>query len=147
MTLVLDDLREADWPRAGAGVGERLLRALVERSEGLGIWTLQEGIFAENRAGIALHEKCGFRLVGVRERLGQLRGVWRDVALMERPSQRVGIGNIDGQERVPGGLPCSTRRRTLPPQAVEIQGEPLQSPRALNVRASCGDVHWPLKEG
>ncbi len=86
----------------GAGVGARLLGALVERSEELGFWTLQAGVFVENRASIGLHEKCGFRLVGVRERLGRLRGVWRDVALMERRSQRVGIGNIEGPERVTG---------------------------------------------
>jgi L-amino acid N-acyltransferase YncA len=71
----------------GHGIGMRLLTALIQESERAGIWTLQAGIFPENMASIALHEKCGFRKVGVRERLGQLRGQWRDVVLLERRSQ------------------------------------------------------------
>lgn len=68
------------------GVGKALLGELVARSEKLGIWTLQAGIFPENEASIGLHLACGFRLVGIRERLGQLHGQWRDVALLERRS-------------------------------------------------------------
>jgi phosphinothricin acetyltransferase len=68
----------------GRGVGRALLTALVEQAEENGIWTLQAGIFPENRASIALHKVFGFREVGVRERIGQLRGVWRDVLLLER---------------------------------------------------------------
>jgi phosphinothricin acetyltransferase len=49
------------------------------------------GIFPENQASIALHKACGFRTVGYRERLGQMHGVWRDVVLMERRSQVVGV--------------------------------------------------------
>ncbi len=68
----------------GKGVGRALLPVLVEQAETNGIWTLQAGIFPENRASIALHKAFGFREVGVRERIAELRGVWRDVALMER---------------------------------------------------------------
>jgi phosphinothricin acetyltransferase len=75
----------------GGGVGSALLNALVAAAERLGIWTLQVGIFPENLASIALHRSCGFRVVGRRERLGQLHGVWRDVVLMERRSTVVGI--------------------------------------------------------
>jgi phosphinothricin acetyltransferase len=74
----------------GRGVGRRLLEELVRSSEENGVWTLQAGIFPENAASIALHERCGFRRVGVREKLGRLRGVWRDVVLLERRSRRVG---------------------------------------------------------
>ena len=74
----------------GRGVGTALLRALVEASEQFGIWTLQAGIFPENGASLRLHERCGFRRVGRRERLGRLRGVWRDVLLLERRSRKVG---------------------------------------------------------
>ncbi len=70
----------------GQGVGSALLAELVARSERAGLWTLQAGIFPENKASIALHEKRGFRVVGRRERLGQLKGIWRDVILMERRS-------------------------------------------------------------
>ncbi|HET6174454.1 MAG TPA: GNAT family N-acetyltransferase [Gaiellales bacterium] len=70
----------------GQGVGGGLLRALVESAEGAGIWTLQAGIFPENEASVALHERCGFRVVGRRERIGRLAGSWRDVVLMERRS-------------------------------------------------------------
>jgi len=74
----------------GRGVGTALLRALVAESERQGIWTLQAGIFPENEASIALHRACGFRTVGHRERLGQMRSVWRDVVLMERRSKVAG---------------------------------------------------------
>ena len=66
------------------GVGRRLLTALVERSEGVGIWTIQASIFPENVASVALHRSCGFRVVGVRERIARLDGAWRDTVLMER---------------------------------------------------------------
>ncbi len=68
----------------GQGVGHRLVNALVERADASGIWTIQSGIFPENVASVELHQRCGFRVVGRRERLGQLNGVWRDVLLMER---------------------------------------------------------------
>jgi L-amino acid N-acyltransferase YncA len=68
----------------GLGVGRRLLTALVEGAGQAGIWTVQTGIFPENTASLALHRRCGFRVVGVRERLGRLHGRWRDVLLLER---------------------------------------------------------------
>lgn len=74
----------------GSGVGRTLLEALVERSEQAGYWTLNAGVFPENAASIRLHKTCGFREVGIRERLGELHGVWRDVVLLERRSTRVG---------------------------------------------------------
>ena len=73
----------------GRGVGRALLSELVRASEEAGLWTLQAGIFPENAASIAIHHACGFRTVGVRERLGRLAGAWRDVALLERRSVRV----------------------------------------------------------
>ena len=75
----------------GRGVGTLLLRSLVEQSERCGIWTLQAGIFPENVPSVALHKSCGFREVGLRQRLGQRNGMWRDVLLLERRSLRVGI--------------------------------------------------------
>jgi len=80
----------ADGSR-GAGIGKALLKSLIEQSEKHGIWTLQAGIFPENVASIALHKSCGFREVGVRRRLGQLAGVWKDVVLLERRSSYVGV--------------------------------------------------------
>src|ERR1700722_1174113 len=70
----------------GRGVGRKLMARLVADSEADGIWTLQAGIFPENVASIALHQRAGFRIVGKRERLGQMNGRWRDVVLMERRS-------------------------------------------------------------
>jgi phosphinothricin acetyltransferase len=71
----------------GRGVGRALLAELIERAEGGGFWTLQAGIFPENTASVELHKRCGFRVVGTRERLGHQHGVWRDVVLMERRSE------------------------------------------------------------
>ncbi len=68
------------------GVGACLLQALIRGAEEAGLWTLQAGIFPENMASLALHRRFGFRLVGVRERIGRLNGVWRDVCLLERRS-------------------------------------------------------------
>lgn len=78
----------------GRGIGKALLRTLIEESERVGIWTLQGSIFPENVASIALHEACGFRKVGRRERIGQMHGVWRDTILMERRSKVVGIEGV-----------------------------------------------------
>jgi phosphinothricin acetyltransferase len=71
------------------GVGRALLGRLVRDSEAAGFWTLQAGLFSENAASIALHRACGFREVGLRQRLGQLSGEWRDILLMERRSPAV----------------------------------------------------------
>jgi phosphinothricin acetyltransferase len=73
----------------GAGIGRMLLERLIESTEAAGIWTIETGIFPENVASLALHESCGFRRVGVRERLGRLEGRWRDVVLLERRSVRI----------------------------------------------------------
>jgi phosphinothricin acetyltransferase len=73
------------------GVGRRLLQHLVRASEAAGIWTLQAGIFPENRASLSLHAAFGFREVGVRERIGRHGGRWRDVIVLERRSPSVGV--------------------------------------------------------
>jgi phosphinothricin acetyltransferase len=72
------------------GVGLLLLERLVESTEAAGIWTIQAGVFPENQASVRLHERAGFDVVGRRRRLGKLHGVWRDVLLLERRSDRVG---------------------------------------------------------
>lgn len=74
----------------GRGIGQRLLSALIDQSERAGLWTLQAGIFPENDASVALHERCGFRIVGRREKLGKTNGAWRDVLLLERRSTIAG---------------------------------------------------------
>lgn len=71
---------------SGQGVGRALLAALIASTEIAGIWTIQSGIFPENGASLALHERMGFRRVGTRERAGRLAGRWRDVVLVERRS-------------------------------------------------------------
>jgi L-amino acid N-acyltransferase YncA len=73
----------------GLGVGRALLAALVTSTEAAGIWTIQSGVFPENAASLALHRAAGFRVIGRRERVGRLRGVWRDVILVERRSPAI----------------------------------------------------------
>jgi phosphinothricin acetyltransferase len=75
----------------GHGIGRALLEAAIVSSEEHQIWTLQAGAFPENTASLRLQERCGFRIIGRRERIGRLDGVWRDTVLTERRSGRVGI--------------------------------------------------------
>jgi L-amino acid N-acyltransferase YncA len=85
-----------DTDLLGQGIGKALLRALIERAEAHGIWTLQAKILPENQVSLHLHCRCGFRRVGTREKLGKMeygpyQGQWRDVVLMERRSKVVGV--------------------------------------------------------
>lgn len=75
----------------GKGVGKILMENVIKESETNGIWTLQSGMFAENEATIALHKIVGFRIIGHREKVGKLAGVWKDNVIMERRSKVVGI--------------------------------------------------------
>ena len=75
----------------GEGVGRGLLEALVRDSEQSGIWMLQASIFALNERSVRLHARCGFRVVGRRERIARLNGRWLDTILMERRSRVVGV--------------------------------------------------------
>ncbi len=75
----------------GKNIGSTLLEALVNESEKNGFWILQSGIFPENKQSIYLHEKCGFRMVGYREKIGKMKNTWRDNVLMERRSRVIGL--------------------------------------------------------
>lgn len=75
----------------GMGIGKVLLRHLILESEKDGFWTLQSGIFPENKASIKLHESLGFRKMGKRERVGNLKGRWIDNVLFERRSTKIGV--------------------------------------------------------
>jgi phosphinothricin acetyltransferase len=86
---VAEDSVYVGWAARGRGLGTALLEELVRRSEEVGVWTIQAGILAGNDASIALHERCGFRIVGARERIAKKRGAWRDVVVMERRSDLI----------------------------------------------------------
>ncbi|WP_221392786.1 GNAT family N-acetyltransferase [Dyadobacter sp. NIV53] len=75
----------------GQKVGDLLLKHLIQESEKNGYWTLQAGIFPENLASIRLHEKNGFRIIGYRENIGKMNGIWRNVNLLERRSKVSGV--------------------------------------------------------
>ena len=72
-------------------MGEGLLKALIDSSENNNIWTLQAGIFPENVASLKIHANCGFRTVGIREKIGQMQGRWRDTVMLERRSKAVAV--------------------------------------------------------
>ena len=74
----------------GEGVGTALLAAVIESAERGGIWTLETGVFPENEPSLLLLQRFGFRVVGTRERIGRLHGIWRDVVFLERRSEVVG---------------------------------------------------------
>ncbi|QXC60580.1 GNAT family N-acetyltransferase [Aquihabitans sp. G128] len=73
------------------GIGRLLLEALIVRSEGEGIWTMQSGVFPENTASLQFHVACGFEVVGIRRQVGRHHGRWRDVIWIERRSTTVGV--------------------------------------------------------
>ena len=73
----------------GKGIGKKLLQHLINESEKAGFWTLQAGIFAENKVSIKLHKDYGFRMVGLRKRIAKREEKWHDIALMERRSLKI----------------------------------------------------------
>jgi len=75
----------------GMGVGDQLMKQLITESEKQGIWTLQAGVFPENKASISLHLKNGFKILGTREKIGKMDNIWRDTTMLERRSKVVGI--------------------------------------------------------
>jgi L-amino acid N-acyltransferase YncA len=75
----------------GKGVGKKLLNDLVKLSEENNLWTLESRIFSENLASLKIHQENGFRVIGTRERIGKLNGVWRDTVLLERRSDKTGM--------------------------------------------------------
>jgi phosphinothricin acetyltransferase len=75
----------------GKGIGKLLLEKLIEESEKHNIWTLQAGVFPENSSSLKIHEAVGFRKIGLREKIGKMKGTWRDTVLLERRSTVVGI--------------------------------------------------------
>lgn len=83
VTVYVDDKNQ------GKGIGCLLLTELIKCSESNGFWTLQAGVFSQNIASIKLHEKCGFRVVGVREKIGQRNGKWYDNHFLERRSKLI----------------------------------------------------------
>ena len=75
----------------GKGIGLKLLNQVIQESEEKGVWTINAAMFPENAASIALHKKAGFREIGYREKIAQIRGEWKDNILMERRSKKVGM--------------------------------------------------------
>lgn len=75
----------------GLKIGTKILERLISESEDEGIWTLQAGIFPENKASIRMHGNLGFRIVGFREKIGKMDGIWRDTLLLERRSRVAGL--------------------------------------------------------
>ncbi len=75
----------------GKGIGKQLLMHLIQQSEEEGIWTLQSGVFPTNHGSIKVHKAVGFRQIGIRERVGKLKGKWMDNVLFERRSKVVGV--------------------------------------------------------
>ncbi|KMQ67308.1 phosphinothricin acetyltransferase [Chryseobacterium sp. FH2] len=76
-----------DNKHQGLGLGSVLLKKLVLDSENHGFWTLQSNIFPENETSIKFHQKYGFRIVGIRKKLGKLNGEWKDVVMLEKRSE------------------------------------------------------------
>jgi L-amino acid N-acyltransferase YncA len=87
---VAEDSVYVDEAARGRGVGRALLERLLADADAAGFWTVQTSVFPENAASIALHKRCGFRVVGTRERIARLDGAWRDTVLLERRGDLAG---------------------------------------------------------
>ena len=68
----------------GQGVGRALLEELVATATKHGFHACMARIVGGHDASIALHERCGFEIVGVEKEVGRKFGRWLDVVLMER---------------------------------------------------------------
>ncbi len=67
------------------GIGKALMTALEEESRKAGCWTLFSVVFEVNKPSLALHEACGFRKIGYRERIAQDRfGNWQNTIHLEK---------------------------------------------------------------
>ena len=73
-----------DRAARGTGAGRAALEALFRAYAERGFWKLVSRIFPENVASLALHERAGFRVVGVYRRHGKLDGQWRDCVIVEK---------------------------------------------------------------
>ena len=71
------------------GIGLALMEKIITESEARGFWTLQGATFPENTASLQMQARCGFRVIGYRERIAKRDGVWRDSILTERRSPKV----------------------------------------------------------
>lgn len=80
-----------DVKQTGKGLGTLLMEKVIESSESEGIWTLFSSVFPENMASISLHKKFGFRIIGTREKIGCIDGIWWDTIILERRSRKVGL--------------------------------------------------------
>ncbi|MHC1704445.1 MAG: N-acetyltransferase family protein [Tenuifilaceae bacterium] len=80
-----------DLDHFNKGIGTLLMEEAIKSSENNGIWTLQSSVFPENEATLKLHKKFGFRIVGKREKIASLDGIWRDTIILERRSKVVGV--------------------------------------------------------
>jgi len=80
-----------DTQMQGKGIGSLLMENVIISSEEYGIWTLFSSVFPENKATLKLHKKFNFRIIGTRERIAQMNGIWRDTIHLERRSTKVGI--------------------------------------------------------
>lgn len=101
----------------GRGVGRRLLEAVIPMSEAAGLWTLLAGVMSENAASLGLHGSVGFRWIGLQRAVGQdVSGRWRDVVLLERRSDVVGVNRSDAASPPQGSWdlrrPLNVRHRT-----------------------------------
>ncbi len=84
----------------GRGIGRRLLSALVSACEQCGLRQMVAVVGdSANEASIRLHEKLGFRRVGVLRDVGYKQGVWLDSVLLQRS---LGPGSATPPDRTHG---------------------------------------------
>jgi phosphinothricin acetyltransferase len=83
-STTVEDSVYVDPGRQGRGVGRLLLTELVDLATAHGFHSMMARIVGGHAASIALHQACGFELVGTEREVGRKFGRWLDVVLMQR---------------------------------------------------------------
>ncbi|HET9661847.1 MAG TPA: arsinothricin resistance N-acetyltransferase ArsN1 family A [Thermomicrobiales bacterium] len=73
-----------DRDHRGKGAGLLALDALAQTYAERGYWKLLSRIFPENTGSLRLHERAGFRVVGIYQRHARLDGEWKDCVIVEK---------------------------------------------------------------
>ena len=95
-STTVEDSVYVDAGRRSGGVGRILLVELVRLGTLHGFHSMIARVGGDNAASIALHQACGFELVGVEREIGRKFNRWLDVAVLQRMLGGDGFDGVAG---------------------------------------------------